>query len=135
MREASYQKARLAPSDRSDGGWVVALRTLANPGAGNLWISEPGGGRQEALGGKAERARLQERHRRRYIGRRGGETLSSLAPRSDQGPTHLSALGNHVRCATGFLPIGPGLQSLRLPGRWKASSAKVPFRPKAIQQG
>src|SRR5882724_5115304 len=116
------------PSDRSNRGRVVALRTPANLVAGNHWVSELGGGRQEVLGGKAELARLRGKHKRRYIGHRGGETLSSLAPRNDRGPTRPSTLGNRVRCAIGFSPTGPCPQASRLLGRWKASSERAPFR-------
>src|SRR5271170_164760 len=67
-----------------DRGWIVPFRTHGRLRVGaNLWVKQRCAGRQEVLGGKAERARRRERHRPRYIRRRDGETHASRVLHND----------------------------------------------------
>src|SRR5579863_5198462 len=88
MRQARREDSCLPPLEGRNGVRIMALRPAAIRVVGNPWVDEPAGGRQEALGGKAELARQPEMQRRRCIMRRDGESLASLALRNGRDPVH-----------------------------------------------
>jgi hypothetical protein len=104
--EVGAERAGVEQAHRRDRCGVVALSSHGKlPADGNSWVGERDARRQEARGGKAERARPPETHRRRCTGPRGDGILSNCAPRSGRGPGQIpgpgGALGGAIESAIG----------------------------------
>ena len=117
-----------------DGGGHMPLRPHGErPAAGNPRVGEGLGGRTEAQGGKAERARRPGKRRPRCIRCRGDETHASPSPRSDPGRTDPSVRGNRVRCASAASPAARAGVTASREAWWRASTSGGPVHGAAIR--
>src|SRR5436309_30527 len=114
------QKAVVIPQYGCDRSRHMALRPQGQrPAGGNLGVAEGRGGRTEAQGGKAERARWPGRRRPPRIRCRGGGSHANPSLHNDPGRTRPSVLGNRARCATAAWLGAPVVAAASREASWK----------------